>query len=206
MRQALVATAWAVSLFASLAVGSSQAADLIWEVENPFRFFKPTRSFACTRPRSTRCAAMRRRRCRPTSSGAPSAASTIPTARMPRTRTSARRPPASAMSKAGSAGRRRPSARPATTATAVRGATRRCASANIRGARAKEDYVLPEAHTVAIRIAPEQLAGVAGDCTWSWQPRKAGGKVGIEAPALQGQADHRARPVFARPRELRASR
>ena len=41
---------------------------------------------------------------------------------------------------------------------------------------AKEDYVLPEAHTVAIRIAPEQLANVTGDCTWSWQPRKTGGK------------------------------
>ena len=37
---------------------------------------------------------------------------------------------------------------------------------------AKEDYVLPEAHTVAIRIAPERLASVTGDCTWSWQPRK----------------------------------
>ena len=46
MRQALVKTAWAMSLFASLAVNSSQAADLIWEVESPFRFFKPTRSFA----------------------------------------------------------------------------------------------------------------------------------------------------------------
>src|SRR5216683_5698790 len=46
MRQALAKTAWAVSLFASLAVGSSQAGDLIWEVESPFRFFKPTRSFA----------------------------------------------------------------------------------------------------------------------------------------------------------------
>ena len=41
---------------------------------------------------------------------------------------------------------------------------------------AKEDYVLPEAHTVAVRIAPEQLVNVTGDCTWSWQPRKAGGK------------------------------
>ena len=42
---------------------------------------------------------------------------------------------------------------------------------------AKEDYVLPDAHTVAIRIAPEQLAGVTGDCIWTWQPRKAGGKA-----------------------------
>ena len=40
------------TLFASLAITSSLAvspafaADLIWEVENPFRFFKPTKSFA----------------------------------------------------------------------------------------------------------------------------------------------------------------
>src|SRR5262245_34413081 len=40
------------TLFASLAITSSLAvspavaADLIWEVESPFRFFKPTRSFA----------------------------------------------------------------------------------------------------------------------------------------------------------------
>jgi len=52
MRRQARATAWAVSLFASLAassslaVNSSHAADLIWEVESPFRFFKPTRSFA----------------------------------------------------------------------------------------------------------------------------------------------------------------
>ena len=30
----------------SLAAGPLLAADLVWEVENPFRFFKPTRSFA----------------------------------------------------------------------------------------------------------------------------------------------------------------
>src|SRR5262249_17261353 len=40
---------------------------------------------------------------------------------------------------------------------------------------AREDYVLPEAHTVAIRIAPQQLGGV--ECTWSWRARKAGGKT-----------------------------
>jgi len=37
-RQALATAAWAAALFASLSVG--HAADLIWEVENPFRFFK----------------------------------------------------------------------------------------------------------------------------------------------------------------------
>src|SRR5262249_10931668 len=42
---------------------------------------------------------------------------------------------------------------------------------------AREDYVLPDAHTVAIRIAPQQLGGVNGECTWSWQASKAGGKT-----------------------------
>lgn len=36
---------------------------------------------------------------------------------------------------------------------------------------------LPEAHTVAIHIAPGLLAGVSGDCVWAWQPRRAGGKT-----------------------------
>jgi len=35
-----------IALFACLAATSSQAADLIWEVESPFRFFKASRSFA----------------------------------------------------------------------------------------------------------------------------------------------------------------
>src|SRR5215469_13207819 len=40
---------------------------------------------------------------------------------------------------------------------------------------AKEDYILPDAHTVIIGIAPERLptAGV-GECVWTWQPKKAG--------------------------------
>ena len=52
MRRYARAAAWAVTLFTSLATSqslpssSSFAADLIWEVENPFRFFKPTKSFA----------------------------------------------------------------------------------------------------------------------------------------------------------------
>src|SRR3954471_3199857 len=51
MRRQARAAAWAVTLFTSLAatsslVNTSFAADLIWEVENPFRFFKPTKSFA----------------------------------------------------------------------------------------------------------------------------------------------------------------
>ena len=50
MRPQSRATAWLCTLLANLALivdpGAAYAADLIWEVESPFRFFKPTRSFA----------------------------------------------------------------------------------------------------------------------------------------------------------------
>ena len=57
---------------------------------------------------------------------------------MPRRPTAARQRPASAISRAGWAGRRRPWARPATRATGARAATRPSASANIPGARRKK--------------------------------------------------------------------
>ena len=43
--------------------------------------------------------------------------------------------------------------------------------------KAREDYVLPDAHTVNVQIAREQLEGVTGDCTWMWRPRRADGKI-----------------------------
>ena len=43
---ALAATAFFVGILASSLATSAVAADLIWQVENPFRFFKSTRSFA----------------------------------------------------------------------------------------------------------------------------------------------------------------
>jgi hypothetical protein len=43
---------------------------------------------------------------------------------------------------------------------------------------AKEDYVLPDAHTVVIRLAPDRVAEAgAGDCVWSWTPRRPGAKA-----------------------------
>jgi hypothetical protein len=43
---------------------------------------------------------------------------------------------------------------------------------------AKEDYILPDAHTVDVHIAPDQLAAAgAGDCMWSWQARRPGSPV-----------------------------
>jgi hypothetical protein len=177
MRPRARATAWSFALLASLAVGSGQATELIWEVENPFRFFKPTRSFAL------HAAAFDRVR------GDPS--QPLPANIVWRTERALNDPDCKDASNpdrcAATAGKRYQQSRMGWAAQTV-GET--CYDSNGRPRRyspvcerkyswgsAKEDYVLPDAHTVAIRIAPELLAAVAGDCTWSWQPRKAGGKT-----------------------------
>jgi hypothetical protein len=47
---------------------------------------------------------------------------------------------------------------------------------------AKEDYILPEAHTVVVKLAKERMAEAGqGKCTWSWTPRKPGGKSETKA-------------------------
>ena len=43
---------------------------------------------------------------------------------------------------------------------------------------AKEDYILPDAHTVDVTLSKERLAEAAsGECTWSFQPRAGGAKA-----------------------------
>jgi hypothetical protein len=176
MRGQARATAWAISLFTSLAAGSSHAADLIWEVENPFRFFKASRSFALHE-------------------AAFSAVRSDPSGPLPadiiwRTERALNDPDCKDASTpdrcAATAGKRYQQSRLGWAAQTL-GET--CYESHARPRRyasmcerkyswgtAKEDYVLPEAHTVVIRIASEQLAGVSGDCVWAWQPRKAAGK------------------------------
>jgi hypothetical protein len=177
MRRHARAAAWAVTLFTSLVANQSQAADLIWEVENPFRFFKPTKSFALHE------AAFNAAR------GDPSGP--LPADIVWRTERKLNDPDCKDATNpdrcAATAGKRYEQSRLGWAAQTV-GET--CYESNGRPRRygavcerkyswgtAKEDYVLPEAHTVVIRVAPEQLTGVTGDCIWSWQPRKAGGKV-----------------------------
>jgi hypothetical protein len=177
MRRHARATAWAFALFAALAANTSQGADLIWEVESPFRFFKPTRAFAL---HETAFNAVR---------GDPSQA--LPADIIWRTERALNDPDCQDASTpdrcAATAGKRYQQSRLGWAAQTV-GET--CYESNGRPRRysalcerryswgtAREDYVLPEAHTVAIRIAPQQLGGVNGECTWSWQARKAGGKT-----------------------------
>ena len=203
MRRQAISTAWAMSLFASLSAGPCLAADLIWEVENPFRFFKPTKSFALHE-------------------AAYNAARGDPKAPMPndviwRTERRLNDPDCKDASHpdkcAATAGKRYEQSRLGWAAQTV-GET--CYDSNGRPRRysavcerkyswgsAKEDYVLPEAHTVAIRVAPEQLAGVTGDCVWTWQPRKAGGKAESKKLPCKDKLDDRARAALARSGEFR---
>src|SRR6476646_8302167 len=177
MRRQARSTAWAVSLFACLATTSSHAGDLIWEVESPFRFFKASRSFALLE------AAFNAVR------GDPSGP--LPADIVWRTERALNDPNCRDASTpdrcAATAGRRYQQSRLGWAAQTL-GDT--CYESNGRPRRyavvcerkyswgaAREDYVLPEAHTVAIRIAPGRLAGVSGDCVWAWQPRRAGGKT-----------------------------
>jgi hypothetical protein len=177
MRSQMRAVAWALPLVVSLAAATSQAADLIWEVESPFRFFKPTRSFAL---HETAFNGVR---------GDPSAAP--PADIIWRTERALNEPDCRDASTpdrcAATAGRRYQQSR---LGWAAQSLSETCYGSNGRPARylelcersyswgmATEDYVLPQAHTVTIQIAPEQLASATGDCIWTWQPRKVGGKV-----------------------------
>ncbi|MCC6777259.1 MAG: hypothetical protein IT537_11615 [Hyphomicrobiales bacterium] len=176
MRPQARATACAFALFASLGVETGQAADLIWEVESPFRFFKPTRSFALHEAAFN---AVRGDSAQPMPSNI--------IWRMERALNDPDCKDASHPDRcAATAGKRYQQSRMGWAAQTV-GET--CYESNGRPRRyspmcerkyswgtAREDYVLPEAHTVTIRIAPEQAATITGDCAWSWQPRRAGGK------------------------------
>jgi hypothetical protein len=175
-RNALSASPWLVSLFIFFTAGTVQAAELIWQVESPFRFFKSTHSFALHE------AAFNAVR------GAPNGA--LPADIIWRIERRLNDPDCKDASTpdrcAETAGPHYVASRYGWAAQTL-GDT--CYESNGKPRRyspicerkyswgsAKEDYVLPDAHTVQIWISPDQLAGVTGDCLWTWQPRKAGGK------------------------------
>ncbi|MTW15116.1 hypothetical protein GJ689_02720 [Rhodoplanes serenus] len=167
-----VASAAVVTL--ALAASPAAAADLLWEVENPFRFFKRTSAFdlheraykavrgAAEDPVPGNIVWRTERRlndpdCRDASSPAACAAT---------------------------AGRNYERSRLGWAAQTL---DVNCYDRNARPRRylvtcdrqyswgtAKEDTILPDAHTVIVRLAPQHLASAAGDCTWTWRPRRGG--------------------------------
>jgi hypothetical protein len=170
-------TLLAATLIVSLQAGMAAAADLVWEVENPYRFFKRTASFeaqekAFEAVRGTPGQPVpanimwrvERRLNDPDCKDSSSPDACLATAR-----------PGFGRSRLGWAAQTvdvtcydrnaRPRRYPATCDRQYSWGT------------AKEDLILPDAHTVVMQIAPERLAAIgAGDCTWTWQPRKAGGR------------------------------
>ena len=167
-----------IAMLAGLGLAPAFGADLIWEVENPFRFFKPTSSFALHEAayRAVRgdrqgplpadiLTRLERRLndpdCRDAST--PETCYETKRARYEQSRLGWAAQTFSAICYESNA---RPRRYPT-----------QCERRYSWGA-AREDYILPEAHTVGIRLAPALLAEAGnGECTWSWQPRAPGGKV-----------------------------
>jgi hypothetical protein len=174
-RNALATTAVLAGVVSGLCATSASAQDLIWQVENPFRFFKGTRSFAMHEA----------------AYNAVRGGGQIPSDVVWRIERKLNDPDCKDSSSpdrcAATAGSRYQQSRYGWAAQTlndncyeVNGRPRRYPTSCERRyswGTAREDYVLPEAHTVAIGIAPAQLNGVTGDCVWSWVPRKAGGKT-----------------------------
>jgi hypothetical protein len=176
MRHVALAT---TSLFVVLSTGfgttPSKSADLVWQVENPFRFFKRSASFDT---QEKAFAAVRG------DVNAP-----LPDKIIWKTERRLNDPDCkdstTPQACASTARARYETSRQGWAAQTV---DFTCFDRNARPRRymttcdrqyswgtAKEDYVLPEAHTVIVSIAPEVLAGIpTGDCTWVWTPRRAG--------------------------------
>jgi hypothetical protein len=174
-RNRALATTLFISAQISFGVATSHAADLLWEVENPYRFFKRTPSFEVQEKTFN---AVR---------GAPS--QPLPQNVLWRVERRLNDPDC-----------KDPSTPTSCLATARAGFERsrlgwaaqtvdvNCYDRNARPRHymvtcdrqyswgvAKEDYVLPDAHTVVMQIAPEQLASAGtGDCVWTWQARRPG--------------------------------
>jgi len=172
------AVLWSAAVLCGLGAGAAQAADLIWEVENPFRFFRVGQSFDL-HERAYKAALGR-------TNGA------IPNDVIWRIERRLNDP---ACKDASTPDRCAATARSGWDRSRLGWAARTvgqicydsdaiprrylvvCSRRYSWGA-AKEDYVAPNAHTVNIRLAPERLAGIeTGTCTWNWRPRGGNGNV-----------------------------
>ena len=175
MHYAARAGAWLVAtLFIGLTSTPSNSADILWKVENPFRFFKRTASFDMYE------------RAFDAVRGNPSLP--VPDKIIWKTERRLNDPDCKDSSTpnacASSARKNYESSRQGWASHTVdftcydRRAPRHYLSVCDRQyswGTAKEDYVLPEAHTVHLWLAPEILAAnPTGDCTWTWTPHRSG--------------------------------
>jgi len=141
---------WLVSIpLAVLQIGTVSAADLVWEVQNPFRFFKKPAAFAL---HEKAYEAVRGK-----------ADSPLPANIVWRTERRLNDPDCTDKS---SPGRCYDTKRAGYERSRLGWA-----------AQTLEYYVLPDAHTVDVTLSPERLAEAGtGECTFSWLPRAGAGK------------------------------
>lgn len=173
MHRKIVNTSTGLAVALALSVPAA-AADLVWEVENPFRFYRNAESFrlherAFTAVQTAHNGAIpddviwRVERqlndpdCRDRSTAAACAASIRSEARFNESRLGWAAKTHDAVCYDREARPRR------YMTTCVRRAF---------GRSVREDYILPGAHAVAIGLSPEHLAAAGdGDCAWTWRPR-----------------------------------
>ncbi len=166
-----------VALSAGFGMGSAMAADLVWEVESPFRFFKKSSLFEMHQK------AFDEARGR---GGGP-----VPANVVWRVERRLNDPDCTDKSSPEACQRTRKARYEASRlGWAAHTVDHVCYDRNSRPRRhmtvcerqyswgtAKEDYILPDAHTVHVQLSPERLAQVpTGDCVWSWKPRAEGGR------------------------------
>lgn len=185
MRKTFQAALCILSFAAAPDIACAQSPDLLWEVENPFRFYKSPSSFALHEnafnalrgePRNPPPADIVSRLERRLNDPDCRDASTPDTcAATRRARYEQSRLGWAAQTLGGTCYDR--DARPRHYATV-------CERRYSWGA-AKEDYILPDAHTVAIRLSPENLAQAQGECAWSWKPRSGSGQGGTRRQACK---------------------
>jgi hypothetical protein len=171
----LVAATLIISIHTMNGIATGHAADIQWEVENPYRFFKRTASFEVQEKAFN---ALR---------GAPG--QPLPTNILWKVERRLNDPDCKDSSTPNNClATARPGFEKSRLGWAAQTVDLNCYDRNARPRRymvtcdrqyswgtAKEDYILPDAHTVVMQIAPEHLATAgAGECAWTWQPMKAG--------------------------------
>src|SRR3954469_20752862 len=175
----LAASTWfvCVSLTTALQISAASASDLAWEVENPFRFFKKPTAWAL---HEKAFEAVRGK-----------AESPLPANIVWRTERRLNDPDCTDKSSPGRCyDTKRAGYERSRLGWAAQTLESTCYERNSRPFRcmatcerqyssgtAKEDYVLPDAHTVDVTLSAERLAEAGtGDCTFSWLPRAGAAK------------------------------
>ena len=177
MRRLATTTALALISLATLQLAAASASDIVWEVQNPFRFFKKAAAFNM---HDKAYEAVRGK-----------ADSPLPPNMVWRTERRLNDPdcadkstPARCLATAKKGFERSRLGWAAQTLDMV------CYERNSRPFRyptvcerqyswgtAKEDYVLPDAHTVEVKLSAERVTeAAAGECNWTFQPRAGKGE------------------------------